>query len=112
MKPQNDYSVAALKGKARKAAEKILEVIKRHETPCSGGCKCFYSAQEWEERGEEHGQGAILIVCHDGGSQAKYFNWDYEQPNLISELSEELEELGVYAEQCTGWYSAVYEVKK
>ena len=47
-------------------------------------------------------------MVHDGGDQARYFNLDYEQYEAHERMHAHLEQLGLYAEQCTGWYSAVY----
>ncbi len=50
----------------------------------------------------------MLVVVHDGGDLAPVFNWAYERYALIEELRVELERVGLFAEQCTSWYSAIY----
>lgn len=106
----DDFDISHLDGAAKSAAEVVLAVMRRHGEPSSGGCKCFYSPQEWADRGEEYGQGAVLIVCHDGGTQASFFNWDYQCYDKIDEICVALAPLGLFAEQCTCWYSAIYKI--
>ena len=107
----------SLKGLGRDAAEKVVAFIRaRHKNvfgddkePTGGGCKTFYTPEEWKERGEQYGLNALVVVVHDGGDVAPYFNWDYECYHLIEALGEELAKIGCFAEQCTGWYSAIYK---
>lgn len=105
-----------LKGLAREAAEKVVAYIRaqhkkafdENKEPGAGG-KMFYTPEEWKERGEKYGTEALVVVVHDGGDHAPYFNWDYECYKLIEGLAEELAKIGCFAEQCTGWYSAIYK---
>lgn len=99
-----------LKPKARKAAEAIVRVLAENEATNTGGCRAFYSPDEWSDRGEDYGTGSVLVVVHDGGDHAAFFNYAYEQPGLMEKVQEALRPLGLYVEQCTGWYSAVYGV--
>ncbi len=94
--------------KGRAAAEAILAFLREKNLTDHGGGGKFYGPEEWEDRGEDFGTGALLIVIHDGGEHAPAFNWDYEDYNLVEELRRSLEKVGVYVEQCTSWYSAVY----
>ena len=90
-------------------AENIIKIASRSARNISGGgCKAFYSPESWEHRGESYGKNSLLIVVHDGGDLAPYFNYDYGKYIFINEMSESLHKLGVYAEQCTSWYSAIY----
>jgi hypothetical protein len=92
-----------------RAAEAILALLTTELTsPSGGGGKAFYTPKEWANRGENYGHESVLIVVHDGGDQARYFNLDYEQYEAHERMHAHLEQLGLYAEQCTGWYSAVY----
>jgi hypothetical protein len=68
----------------------------------------FRSPEEWAADGEEYGHDSVLIVTHDGGDHAKAFDWNREQYPLIEELRQNLAPYGMYVEQCTSWYSAVY----
>lgn len=74
-----------------------------------GGCKAFYTPEEWKERGEDYVTDAVLIVCHDGGDLAPLFNWDYCAYELREKMDEVLKKLGFFPEQCTSWYSAIYK---
>lgn len=74
----------------------------------SGGCQVFHTPEEWAARGEEYGHGSVLVVVHDGGDHAPYFNWAYGAAQAREELNKAMDEIGFYANQCTGWYSAIY----
>jgi hypothetical protein len=98
----------------------------------TGGCKSFYSPDEWSERGEQYGTGSKLIIVYDGGDLRRYFNMDaaYEAHCMVAEFYEEtgdtemlgkpydscenmnaaLHKEGLYFEECTGWYAAVYKI--
>ena len=90
-------------------AKKILEVADDpNDCISGGGCRAFYSPKEWEARGELYGKNSLLIVVHDGGDLAPYFNYDYECQNAVEKMDEALSQLGAHAEQCTSWYTAIY----
>lgn len=73
-----------------------------------GGCRAFYTAEEWRARGEKYGRDAALIVCHDGGDAAPFFNLDYGSYKAFDAMEKALEKVGYYAEGCTCWYTAIY----
>jgi hypothetical protein len=79
--------------------------------PCTGGCRPFYSPEEWKERGEAFGNNAELIICHDGGDFARVFNISYENYELQESVREMLAKIGYYTEQCTSWCTAVYKLR-
>ena len=68
----------------------------------------FFTPAQWALRAEAHGNHALLVVQHDGGPLAPYFNWDYEDGAALQHLNMALTPLGFYAEQCTSWYSGIY----
>ncbi len=76
----------------------------------TGGCKPFYTTQEWRERKEEYGLNSKLIIVHDGGDFARYCNGSYGDFHAIDAFSSFLYTRGLYVESCTCWYSAVYSV--
>jgi hypothetical protein len=76
--------------------------------PSDGGCRTFYSPEEWRERGESYGRDSVLIVVHDGGDYAHAFNFDYGNWELRDQINAALAEAGYYAESCTSWYTAIY----
>jgi hypothetical protein len=57
----------------RNAAETIVKTA-RHRMGADasgGGCRAFYTPEEWKERGESYGLTAKLIVVHDGRCASK-----------------------------------------
>ena len=103
-----------LSRKGRKAAQTIVKTAKEVFGPdvSTGGCVSFYSPKEWAERGESYGQNSELIVVYDGGDlrylmslDAAYDMGSYE---WTEKMREALSSLGLFAEECTCWYSAVY----
>lgn len=100
--------------KGEAAYEAILSVLKEEglldEKDLSGGCKVFYSPSEWEEREETYGEGSVLIVTYDGGGHAPYFAMDHDYPKYrrTEKMREALDKIGLFTEECTGWYSAIY----
>ena len=93
----------------KKAHEAIMAVLQKYDCARSGGCKVFYSPKEWKARGEQYGLKSQLIVVYDGGDHRRFFNMDEEEYKLWDEMHDALGKVGVYAEECTGWYAAVYE---
>lgn len=93
-----------------KAYNAILQFLQEHEITETGGCKAFYSPTEWKEKGETYGLGSELVVCHDGGDHALAFCHEKEAYSIMELMSKALEPLGLYSEQCTGWYSAIYKI--
>jgi hypothetical protein len=111
---QEDFKIPkGLSCKGQKAAEVIVAVIQKHtidRNPDGGGCRAFYTPEEWTDREELYGQDSELVVCHDGGDAAAYFNYDYECYKMMDFMQRELERHGMYAEQCTSWYTAIYKI--
>lgn len=111
MNTSKDFEIpSGLSELGRQAAQAILDLVLRDEPEASGGCRSFYSPDEWKERSEEYGCNSELIVVYDGGSLAKYFNWDYECDSCAEEMMAILRKLGIYSEQCTCWYSGIYKI--
>lgn len=73
-----------------------------------GGCRAFYTIGEWRERHEDYGLDSRLIVVHDGGDLAPWFNPAYGQNKQYARLRQVIEQAGYFIEPCTCWYSAVY----
>jgi hypothetical protein len=58
----------------------------------------------------EYGKGALLILQHYRGDPLyPYVNYDGLQYGKIEQLSDALSAAGFWVEDCTGWYSGVYE---
>lgn len=101
-----------ISARGRLAHRVICEVMHECEGDdiYTGGCKTFYSPEEWIARGEEYGRESELVIVHDGGEVAKYFNLDYECYDLEQRMQKELAAHGLYAEPCTSWYTAIYKI--
>lgn len=91
-----------------KAYDAIMAFLEDHDMKYTGGCKAFRSPQEWEEREEEFGTDSELLVVHDGGDLSHIFNLDKADPELYQKIQAALDKQGVFAEQCTSWYTAIY----
>lgn len=94
--------------KGRASYHAILALLIAQGATFTGGCKVFHSPKAWRERGERYGGNSVLVVVHDGGDHAGFFNWDYEQPASIDAVRRVLSPCGTFAEQATSWYSAIY----
>lgn len=100
-----------IEGAGREAAERLREFIGEHELADHGGGEghqLLYTRQQWVDRGEEYGLGAVLIVTHDGGVHAPAFDHSYGSYDLREALRHWMTQHGFWIEQCTSWYSAVY----
>lgn len=97
-----------LSAEGQKAAETIRRFLEERGMTYHGGGGRFYTPAQWAERGEEWGLRSLLVITHDGGAHAACFNWAYEQEDLIEELASVLAAVGLRAEQCASWYSAIY----
>lgn len=91
------------------AYQHIMDFIIEHELTDTGGCRVFYTPEEWKLRGEVYGRDSLLIVVHDGGDHAPAFNLDYGMYDISDKLREHMRKEGYMVEQCTSWYSAVYK---
>jgi hypothetical protein len=99
----------------RKAAHTIVKLLKERGMTNTGGCRTFYTPQEWRDRGERYGRDALLVVVYDGGEVGPFFDLgacyrtgaasDYEP---YEAMRQRLTSVGVWSECATHWYSAVY----
>jgi len=88
------------------AYDAIVGFLRKHDLTYTGGCKAFYSPEEWKARGEEYGDKSHLVICHDGGDLSSICGGDYGP--MHEKFDEVLKACGVYLEPCTCWYTAVY----
>jgi len=95
-----------------RAHRAIMAVLTECEATDSGGCRSFYSPAEWLDRGEQYGTISELVVVYDGGDLAGFFSLDASYPTYKSHtlMSEALAAEGLYCEECTCWYAAIYEI--
>ena len=105
----------------------IVAYLKEHDFSDNGGCKAFYSPAEWAAREESYGTKSHLVVVYDGGALRPVFSMDaaydldcqrYRETgktrtpySLYEGMQEKLREAGLYFDECTSWYSAVYSVQ-
>lgn len=80
--------------------------------------KAFYSPAEWKERGEQYGTESKLVIVIEGAEMRRCLSMDacYEvaRPGTncyepYEALQERLEAEGLYNQDCTSWYSAIYD---
>jgi hypothetical protein len=58
----------------------------------------------------EYGKGALLILQHESCDPLyPYVNYDGLQYDKVEQLVDALSAAGFWVQDCTGWYSAVYE---
>lgn len=114
IKFNKDMSMDHLNENQKKIAMAILEgttKIKGSDYVLSGGgCKAFYTPEEWEDRQEMYGLQSELVIVHDGGDLAPCFNHDYMSWDHMEAVQDALFEIGYFAEQCTSWYTAIYRL--
>jgi len=118
---------AGLDDAGRRAYEIIVAYLKKHGLTDTGGCKAFYSPAEWKAREEQYGAESHLVVVYDGGAVRPVFSMDaaydldceiYRETgkprtpySLYEGMQDKLREAGLYFEECTRWYSAVYSTE-
>jgi len=103
--------------KGRKAYAIIVEYLKANKLTCTE-LRAFYAPAEWIKRGHEYGQGACLIIMYDGATSLKrVFSMDAcyaaARPGvdcyaLYEGMQAKLNEAGMFFEECTNWFCAVY----
>lgn len=100
-----------LSSEGQQAHAVIMEVLKSADRMNTGGCRTFYSPSEWRERDEDFGLSSELIICYDGGDVGQFFSLDKDYPRYTyhTMMTEALARVGLYPEECTAWYSAVYK---
>ncbi len=103
-----DIPVTTEAGRLAVYIQQELGALLGKERPYDGGCRTFYSPEEWRARGEHYGRESCLIVVHDGGDYAYAFSHSYGDSVLMEAMREALDAEGYYAEACTGWYTAIY----
>lgn len=104
----NDFRTNHLNDEQKRIADSIVRVLGSKAS--GGGCRAFYSPEEWTERGEDYGANSKLVLVHDGGDLARFCNYDHRDYEAINRLDNALREIGYYVECCTCWYSAVYPI--
>lgn len=76
-----------------------------------GGCKAFYSPEEWTQvSGNPVSRAALMVICHDGGNMAPRFNLDYEQYKLYDSIDPMLRPRGLWRDHMTSVESRIYRL--
>ncbi len=100
-----------------KAYEIIMAFLKKRKMT-SAQQKVFYSPKEWKERGEQYGTESKLVIVIEGAAARRCLSMDacYEvaRPSTncyepYEALQERLGAVGLYNQDCTSWYSAIYD---
>jgi hypothetical protein len=118
---------AGLTEPGRRAYEIIVAYLKERGFANNGTCKAFYAPAEWAAREEAYGTESHLVVVYDGGTIRPVFSMDaaydldcavYQETGktrtpygLYEGMQDKLREAGLYFEECTSWYSAIYSVE-
>lgn len=116
MRTDKDFRIGRhLVGRTLAAAMTVLEFLREERSGSEseitgGGCQAFYRPEEWQDRGEAYGLKSVLILCHDGGDLGPYCDFAQSCGGSAERFSEWMAKDGFYVEQCTGWYSAVYNL--
>jgi hypothetical protein len=110
-----------LSARGAQAWEVIVQFLVANGLTYTGGCGAFMDPKEWRERGGEYGCESVLVVFHEGSEVGAAFSMDhcYERGGgrassyaKLEAMQAELAKIGLFAEQCTRTYSAVYEIQK
>lgn len=74
----------------------------------TGGCKAFYSPQEWRDKGWEVNDKVLCVACHDGGDLAPLFNLDYQDYKNYDKMVRILHLRGLYPECINSTSTYIY----
>src|SRR5579884_775745 len=100
-----------LSPRGKEAVRLILDFLLAERLTGTGGCRAFYSPQQWKERGEEYGHDALLILVYDGGDISMCMDPAEGQHELVDRFMENLEQNGFVIEPLSHWCSAIYDEK-
>ncbi|HSX22377.1 MAG TPA: hypothetical protein VLE97_06330 [Gaiellaceae bacterium] len=114
-----------LSEQGRRAYEIILAYLTEHglSKPADDNDATFHEPKGWNQ---EYGGRSLLVISHRGGPLGPVFSMDFaydhdcanyrktgktREPYALYEgMQEKLREAGLYFEDCTRWYSAVYSI--
>jgi hypothetical protein len=108
---------ADLDDKGQKAHQIIVEYLTTNKLATTE-LRAFYSPSAWRDRGEEYGCDSHLVIMYDGATSLKrVFSMDacYESGRAegykhYEAMQEKLAEAGLFFEECTRWYCAIYTI--
>ncbi len=76
----------------------------------TGGCKAFYSPQEWRDKGWQVNEHVLCVVRHDGGDLAPLFNMDYQDYKAYDKMNQIFQRRGLYAEAINSTQSNIHTI--
>lgn len=97
--------------------ERAYEIIIKHLKENTPGqeivaeLQVFWGPKDYDG---QYGKDSCLIVMYDGlNTVGKFFSLDIDYPHYKNHepMRQALETAGFYADECTGYYSAVYKRK-
>jgi hypothetical protein len=91
------------------AYEAIATVLTRYKATYTGGCRAFFTPDEWTALGNRAAPGALLVVVYDGGSLPDFFRLGVNA-RRHNAMSRALAAAGVYAEEVNGCHSTIYPI--
>ena len=100
---------AGLSKRGKEAAEIILDRAAKRDHFSTGGCRAFYTPKEWADRGEPYGEGAVLIVVHDGGDLGPMFELDHFCYDQVEQMMDALGSKGFHPEGMFCWCTAIFD---
>jgi hypothetical protein len=92
------------------AYDAVVRVLRARRATSTGGCTAFHTPAAWAARGEQYGGNSLLVVVYDGGDVARFFRMG-DDDRAYEAMRAALAAVGCFAEECTGWYSAIYAIR-
>ncbi len=71
----------------------------------TGGCRAFYSPEEWCARGERYCRASLLVVVYEGGDLSDVVPFGCKRGRPIVDL---MYQHGLFIEDGTCWCAGVY----
>ena len=106
-------SIASRATRSREAADLVISLVRdlagADALASNHGITAFRDPATWPEK---YGGKSLLIVVHDGPPLAPIFNWDYCEYERVDEMMKRMQAAGFICEQCTSWYSAIYDANE
>lgn len=108
--PVKKPPLSAPKGLSQAGASALVRIklfMQKHKLET--GCKVFYSPEQWEAKGEKPKPNCELVVVYDGSDLNGVINGT-KRGNLMDELRDSLQAVGVYLEPDSGWFAGIYKI--
>lgn len=89
------------------AHEIIMRFIEAEDLAFTGGCKIFYSPDEWRDGEGDITDDAVLVVVYDGAAVRRLFRLEGGDNELVYRFYEEMLARGLYVEEYTSCCAVV-----